>query len=57
MTCCHVDFFFPTYSDAPKFVGELIEKFAEQISSYGCMDDIKREELEKAYKRIRKALV
>ena len=33
---------------------QLIEKFADQISFHGCMDDIKREELKKVCKKIRK---
>ena len=38
-----------TYSDAQSS-RVLIEKFVDQIPSHGCMDDIKREELEKACK-------
>ena len=34
-----------------KVRGQLIEKFVDQILSHGCMDDIKREELEKACKK------
>ena len=34
----------------------LIEKFVDQISSHGCIDGIKRKELEKACKKIHKVL-
>ena len=37
------------YSDTQKLCG-LIEKFVDQISSHGCMNNIKLEELKKACK-------